>query len=67
MKLDFNKLMTKRLKIVCVFGGGTEKPIYYDGTLLGYDIDGGFIKITDKHGKTIFLDVNTIKQVAIVE
>lgn len=66
MRLKWNSLISKRLKIVCVFGD-TDKPIYYDGTLLGYDLEGKFIEIKDKHGKNVFIDIDTIKQVAIIE
>lgn len=66
MKLDYNKMIAKRVKIVCVFGD-TDKPIFYDGTLLSYDLDGNFIQIRDKHGKIIYIDSGTIKQVAVIE
>jgi len=66
MKMDFNKLLTKRVKIVCVFGK-EDNSIYYDGIILSYDPEGDSIMIKDKHGKTIYLDSSTIKQVALVE
>ena len=66
MNIYFNKLLNKRLKIVCIFS--KEDPsIYYDGTLISYDPDGNSIEILDKHNKRIFIDSDTIKQVAIIE
>ena len=64
MILDYSKLADKKVKIVCIFGD-IKNPIYYDGTIIDYDRDGKVLTIKDRFGKTVFLDTDSIKQVAL--
>lgn len=62
---DYSKLAGKKVKIVCVFGD-VKTPIYYDGYILEYDSAGKVVTISDRFGKTVFIDADSIKQVVLV-
>ncbi len=65
MNLNYNELLNKRVKIVCIFGN-VKDPIFYDAIVEEYDSSEGVLRLKDKFGKIVFLDVTTIKQIVVV-
>ena len=65
MMIDYNSIIGKHVKIICVFGN-TDTPIYYDGTVMKHDPVAEYLIITDKFSRIVYLDTVAIKQVVIV-
>ena len=61
MMLDYNKLIGKRVKLLCVFPG-IKQSIYYDGVILESSEANKVILILDRFGKRVHIDTDTIKQ-----
>ena len=66
MNLDYEKLIGKKIKIVCSFGN-EKNAIFYEGYIIEYDSVSKVITLKDRFSKTVFLDSDSVKQVVVVE
>ena len=65
MNINYEELLNKRVKIVCIFGN-VKDPIFYDAIVEDYNSSESVLKLKDKFGKVVFLDTSTIKQIVVV-
>lgn len=65
MKINYKELISKRIKILCVFNEKME-PIFYDCELLEYNDETKVLKIKDKFNQIIYIPDDAVREVVVV-